>query len=130
MPFFAEQKTKTENRYFAHRQPDREIVDMANDLLDQVTSDFTVAKAQRAAAWNNLLKTGLSIDPSDQRYHSMMYFMKKPEGYQVVIVVPNGPADQAGIKQRDIIEQINGIDTASLSIDDLQSQMNRPFIHN
>ena len=56
MPFFVEQKTKTENRYFAHRQPDREIVDMANDLLDQVTSDFSIAKAQRAAAWNNLLK--------------------------------------------------------------------------
>ncbi len=76
---------------------------MANDLLDQVTSDFSVAKTQRAAAWNNLLKTGLSIDPSDQSYHSMMYFMKKPEGYQVVIVVANGPADQAGIKQKDII---------------------------
>lgn len=125
MPFFAEHKTKTENRYFAHRSPDREIVDMANDLLDQVTSDFSIARTQRAAAWNNLLKTGLSIDPSDQQYHSMMYFMKKPEGYQVVIVVPNGPADQAGIKQRDIIEQINGADAASLSIEDLQQQMNR-----
>jgi S1-C subfamily serine protease len=126
MPFFAEQKTKTENRYFAHRQPDREIVDMANDLLDQVTSDFSVAKTQRAAAWNNLLKTGLSIDPSDRSYHSMMYFTKKPEGYQVLIVVANGPADQAGIKQKDIIEQVNGVDAASLSIDGLREQMNRP----
>ncbi len=65
IPFFAEQKTKTENRYFVHRQPDREVVDMANDLLDQVTADFSVAKTQRAAVWHNLLKTGLSIDPFD-----------------------------------------------------------------
>lgn len=126
IPFFADEKTKSENRYFVHRTPDREIVDMANDLLDQLTSDFSAYRAQRAGDRNNLLKTGLAIDPSDQHYHSMLYFVKKPEGYQVTVVAPNGPADQAGIKLKDVIVEINGVDAAGLSTAALLAQMNRP----
>ena len=56
----------------------------------------------------------------------MLYFVKKPEGYQVTVVAPNGPADQAGIKLKDVIVEINGVDAAGLSTADLLAQMNRP----
>lgn len=124
VPFFTEQKSKSENRYFAHRTPDREIVDMTNDLLSQLMSDFAAWRSQYAGAWQSLLKTGLAIDPTDGRLHSMLYFAKKPEGYQVISVAPNGPADRAGVKVQDIIEQVNGRDTDGMNISEIVGLMN------
>lgn len=126
IPFFAEQKTKSENRYFAHRTPDREIVDMTNDLLDQVMNDFAKVRIEHKGAWESLLKTGLAVDPSDGRYHSMMFFAKQPTGYQVLTVAPNGPADRAGIRAQDVIEQIGGQDIAELTVQQIQDLMNVP----
>jgi hypothetical protein len=124
-PFFFGQKTKSENRYFAHRTPDREIVDMANDLLDHLMDDFSTAKATRAAAWSNLLKTGIAIDPNDTTLHSMMFYKKVPEGFQVVTVVPNGPADKAGVQKQDIILRVNDLDASALTLDELKMAMQR-----
>lgn len=123
-PFFVEQKTKSENRYFAHRAPDREVVDMTNDLLSQLIADFESRRTSSSGAWQSLLKTGLAIDPTDGKLHSMMLFIKKPEGFQVVSVVPNGPADRAGVKVQDIIEQINGKDVRGLEPSQLTDLMN------
>lgn len=125
-PFFAEQKSKSENRYFAHRTPDREIVDMANDLLDQLMNDFTSVRSQRQGAWQSLLKTGIAIDPTDQSLHSMLFFTKQPDGYHVSVVVPNGPGDRAGVRVQDVISQINNEDASSLTIDQMRQQMNMP----
>jgi len=126
IPFFVEHKSKSENRYFAHRAPDREIVDMTNDLLTQLMSDLSASQAKYAARWQSLLKTGLDVDPTDGKLHSMMFFIKKPEGYQVLSVVPNGPADQAGVKAQDVIEQINGQDASSMDRSRLLDLMNAP----
>jgi S1-C subfamily serine protease len=125
-PFFLEQKSKSENRYFAHRAPDRELVDMTNDLLSQLMSDFDGRRTKYAATWQSLLKTGLNVDPTDGKLHTMMFFVKKPEGYQVMSVVPNGPADHAGIKAQDIIEQINGQDASTMDGSQLVDLMNAP----
>lgn len=122
-PFFYEQKTKSENRYFAHRAPDREIVDMTNDLLDQLMNDFTQARAQHAGVWQGLLKTGIALDPSDTTLHSMMFFSKQPEGYKVFVVVPNGPADKAGVRVQDVILTVNGQDISSFTPDQLIAQV-------
>jgi len=70
IPFFLEQKSKSENRYFAHRAPDRELVDMTNDLLSQLMTDFGGQRAKYAAMWESLLKTGLNVDPTDGKLHS------------------------------------------------------------
>jgi S1-C subfamily serine protease len=126
IPFFAEQKTKSENRYFVHRTPDREIVDMTNDLLDQLMRDFGQAESQRAGAWKSLLKTGIAIDPNDGAYHSLFYFQEKPVGYQVMAVAPNGPAARAGIAVQDVILKVNGVDISTLSAAELMQQMNKP----
>ena len=41
-------------------------------------------------------------------------------------VVPNGPADHAGIKAQDIIEQINGQDASTMDGSQLVDLMNAP----
>jgi S1-C subfamily serine protease len=128
MPFFVEQKNKSENRYFAHRAPDREIVDMTNDLLSQLISDFGEWRLKYAGAWQSLLKTGLAVDPNDGRLHALMYFVRKPEGYQVISVAPGGPADKAGVKVQDVIERINGQDASAMSMTQLLALMNAPSV--
>ena len=128
IPFFVEQKTKSENRYFAHRTPDREIVDMTNDLLDQLMRDFAQVESQRSGAWSSLPQSGIAIDPNDQGYHSLLYFQKKPAGYQVMAVAPNGPAAQAGIAVQDVIVKVNGLDTETLSVSEVIQEMNKPNI--
>jgi C-terminal processing protease CtpA/Prc len=98
---------------------------MANDLLDHLMDDFSTAKATRAAAWSNLLKTGIAIDPNDTTLHSMMFYKKVPEGFQVVTVVPNGPADKAGVQKQDIILRVNDLDASALTLDELKMAMQR-----
>jgi S1-C subfamily serine protease len=123
-PFFVETKSKQENRYFAHRTPDREIVDMANDLVDQLTSDLARVQSERSGAWTSLLKVGIAIDPADGRYHSLDYILKKPEGWKIFVVVPGGPADRAGIRPQDTVVQINGLDASNMTLDQIIQQMN------
>jgi S1-C subfamily serine protease len=118
-PFFVDRQEKSEGRRFAHRTPDREVVDMANDLLDHLMTNFSTARATHQGAWNSLLKTGLPIDPDDGRLHSLFFFSKKPEGFQVTVVVPDGPADKAGIKVQDVITSVNNTDINTMSKDDL-----------
>jgi hypothetical protein len=125
-PFFVEQKSKSENRHFAHRTPDREVVDMANDLLDHLMQVFADARTTHQAAWNSLLKTGLAIDPADPGLHPLFTFVKKPEGYQVTVVVPDGPADHAGVKTSDIIERVNDVDANTLTTADLMTMLKTP----
>ncbi len=56
----------------------------------------------------------------------MMFLMKKPEGYQVTAVAPNGPADHAGVKVQDIIESINGQDASTMDFAQMANLMNAP----
>jgi S1-C subfamily serine protease len=123
-PFFAGEKTKSENRYFAHRTPEREIVDMANNLLDELTQDFEAARSARSAAWSNLLKTGIQIDPKDHDFHSLVALRKKSKGFAVVAIVPGGPADKAGIRVQDVILKIDENDASFLSLAELVGKMN------
>lgn len=125
-PFFSAVKTKSENRFFAHRSPDREIVDMANDMLDQITKELAQVQMSSSAAWNSLLKVGIAYDPADPTFHSMFYFRKLPEGYRVVIVVPGGPIDKAGVRVQDIIQAINGLDTSNMTVSEIQQKLNSP----
>jgi S1-C subfamily serine protease len=125
-PFFADTKTKAENRYFAHRTPDREIVDMANDLLDQLTAELSRAQTERQGQWSSLLKIGIALDPADDSFHSLLFFVKKPEGWRVGTVVPGGPADKAGIRQQDIVLQVNDLEVSGMTLAQLLQQLNAP----
>jgi hypothetical protein len=125
-PFFIGRKAKSENRYFAHRTPDREIVDMANDLLDQLMADFSEQKSLKSGAWDSLLKTGIAIDPQDTNFHSLVYYSKESDGFKVISVVPSGPADQAGIRVQDVITQIDGVDASGLSVPEMLERANKP----
>ena len=101
-PFYVAQKSKSENRYFANRAADREVPDMANDLVDKILSDFNAFRSTHAAQWDSLLKTGLAVDPSDTTYHYLFYMMKQKNGnWQVAAVMPGGPADRAGLKKQE-----------------------------
>ena len=107
--FYIGKKNKTENRYFANRDPNREVTDMANDMIDQLFKDFSSFQAAHQGAWTSLLKYGLAIDPVDGAYHSMFSpLLEKTGKWQVFGVFPGGPADKAGIKTRDVIVSING----------------------
>lgn len=128
IPFFLERQTKTENRYFAHRTPDREIVDMANDLLDQLLSDFTAARAAHAAAWDSLLRTGLAVDPTDGRLHALMALGSTQLGYQVQVVVPGGPADRAGVRVQDVLVSVNGQSATVLTLQQVVDALNAPQV--
>jgi S1-C subfamily serine protease len=122
-PFFVGSKNKSENRTFAHRTPDREIVDMANDLLDQLMSQFAQTQTSRSTAWDTLLKFGVAFDPNDPGLHSLFYFDKKPEGLVVRAVVTGGPAAVAGIRPLDRILQVGDADTSSMSLEDFRDRI-------
>jgi C-terminal processing protease CtpA/Prc len=92
---------------------------MANDVLDHLMADFADARTAHQAAWQSLVKTGLPYDPNDGLRHSLLRWVKKPEGFQVTVVVPGGPADKAGVKVQDIIAKVNDVDVRSMSQDDL-----------
>jgi len=108
--FFYVVKTQTEGRKFSHRTVDRQIVDIANDLLDQTLKDFETFRATHAAAWDSLLKTGIAIDPNDGRYHTLFNFNFLPDTHKVHVyaVFTNGPAAKGGLQVGDIIETVNG----------------------
>lgn len=126
IPFFSGSEQKSENRHFAHRTPDREVVDMANDLLDKLMQNFAQVRDTRQGAWQNLLKVGIDIDPSDPNYHIMASVGKKPDGWHILSVAPNGPADQAGLRLQDIVVKIDGTDVSGLSLSELTAKLNVP----
>jgi S1-C subfamily serine protease len=107
--FFAETKSKSENRYFVNHPPDREITDMANDLIDKLETDFASYQASNSGAWQSLLKNGIGVDPSDGRYHGLYSLNQDKTGaWRITAVFPGGPGDKAGLKPGDIVLSIAG----------------------
>jgi S1-C subfamily serine protease len=120
--FYVGKKGKSENRYFANRDPNRELTDMANDMTDQLFKDFKTFQAAHQGAWTSLMKYGLALDPSDDTYHAMYQpWLQKSGKWQVFGVFPGGPADKAGLKSRDIIVSINGTPTDNLTPDQFRA---------
>ncbi len=124
--FFAETKSKSENRYFVNHAPDREVTDMANDLIDQLEKDFTAYRTDNTGAWQSLLKVGITVDPTDSRYHALFNVAPDKSGvWRVTAVFPGGPADKAGLKPRDIVLAIGGMSLAGKTLADLAPIFNQ-----
>lgn len=108
-------KAKSEGMAYAHG-PEREIADMANDLIDQMEADFASFRGSHQGAWNNLLKTGIFLDPDDTTLHALWQIKKdRTNTWRVQSVFPGGPAAVAGARSGDIVDSIDGIslDTAN-----------------
>jgi hypothetical protein len=124
-PIYVGKKEKSESRYAVNHPPDREISDMANDLVDQLFKDYNTYRSSHQGAWDTLLKYGLAVDPADDRYHAMFYpVLEKNGDWQIFGVYPGGPADQAGLKSRDVIVSINGNSASGLTSDQMSSMLN------
>jgi S1-C subfamily serine protease len=124
-PIYIGKKEKSESRYAVNHPPDREISDMANDLVDQLFKDYNTYRAAHQGAWDTLLKYGLAINPVDDQYHAMFYpVLEKNGDWQIYGVFPGGPADQAGLKSRDVIVSINGTSVSGLNSDQISSLLN------
>jgi S1-C subfamily serine protease len=124
--FFHDVKSKTEDTRFSHRTVDREVVDMANDLLDQTLQDFEAFRSTNTAAWDSLLKTGIPYDPNDGRYHSLFYYNVTPDAhsYRVYAIVTNGPAAKGGLLVGDVIQSVNGKPVTGLPLDQFGNLFN------
>jgi C-terminal processing protease CtpA/Prc len=103
---------------------------MSTDLLDQALADFTTFRQANAAKWDSLLKTGIFLDPSDTRPHSMLT-IGMPTGttnIRVQAIFTNGPAAQAGVMVGDIIESVNGTSTAGMTVPQVLGLLTTPQI--
>jgi C-terminal processing protease CtpA/Prc len=54
----------------------------------------------------------------------MIFFAKKPKGFEVLRVAPDGPADKAGVKPQDVIVKINEKEASQMSIDEARAAIN------
>jgi S1-C subfamily serine protease len=126
IPYFSETKSKSENRYFVNHPADREITDMANDLINKLEGDFSTYRTSDGPAWQSLLKDGIGIDPADDKYHALYAIAPDKGGtWRVTAVFPGGPADRVGLKPHDIIVSIAGVAVAGKSLADLQPLFNQ-----
>ncbi|MGC8484187.1 MAG: trypsin-like peptidase domain-containing protein [Candidatus Baltobacteraceae bacterium] len=126
--YFSEKKEKAENPAFAHRTPAEEMVDMGNDLADRLLADFSAFREQHLGAWESLTSAGLAIDPATAGRFAMMFFRKVPDGIRVVDVVPNGPAERAGLRVDDIIASVDGKPAAPMTTDGFAKFLNNPTV--
>ncbi len=124
--YFNSEKIKTENPAFAHRTSTEEIVDMGNDLMDQLLTEFSTYRAQHLGAWNSLTSAGIAFDPSAPGRYAMLIYLKVPDGMRIRDVAPNGPADRAGIRQGDIITSINGKSASTMTPEAIAEELNNP----
>jgi S1-C subfamily serine protease len=125
-PFYYGEKTKWEYRQFANRDPNTEVIDMSNDMLDQLIKGFDDFVAQHEAAWDSLLKTGIGIDPNDGKYHALFYpYPDKAGIWHIWTVFPGGPADRAGVKKDDVIESIDSINISGWKPEDVAPLFNK-----
>lgn len=128
MTFYRGEKKKSENPAFAHRTPSAEIADMGSDLMDQLLADFTTYRSQRLAEWNSFTSAGLSLDPNATRRYVLMLYRKTSDGWRVVDVSPNGPADRAGLRADDIIASIDGKNASAMTVEEVASEFNNPTL--
>ncbi len=128
IPFYRGQKAKSENPAFAHRTPSAEIADMGSDLMDQLLADFSDYRAKHFAEWNSFTRFGLALDPTAPGRYLLMLYRKVPDGFRVVDVSPNGPADRAGLRADDIISNINGKNVSAMTIEQFTAELNNPTL--
>ena len=126
IPYFRSAKEKSESPVFAHRTPADEIVDMGNDLLDQLLTEFSTFRAQHLGAWKSLTSVGLAFDPAAKGRNPLMFLDKVPDGYRITNIIQNGPADLAGLRTDDIIASIDGKPTTSMPFDELSKYLDNP----
>jgi hypothetical protein len=96
---------------------------MGSSMFDMLTAHFaTFLVGTHRSAWENLLATGVPLDPADPAYHGM--FTWATDGSQsrhVVSVFPGGPADRAQLHVGDIIDSIGGRSIHDLSNGEIQA---------
>lgn len=108
IPFFTMQRSKSESRMFSNRVPAREVIDMGNDLIDQVLSQFDTYRVAHAAAWQNLLKKGEAVDPGSASSPMGVAVAVQDRQYRVVHLRDGGRAVKAGLRIGDILKTVDG----------------------
>jgi hypothetical protein len=108
VPFYAELKSKSESRFFANRTVEREVVDMGNDLIDHILSNFDSYRESRSAEWEDLLKYGVAADPKSLADHVLVGIIAQDKQYRVKYLRPEGLGQKAGLQEGDIIYSIDG----------------------
>ncbi len=128
MTYFRETKTKSENPAFAHRTPSAEISDMGSDLMDRLLADFSDYRAKHFAEWNSFTRFGLALDPTAPGRYMLMLYRKVPDGFRIVDVSPNGPADRAGLRADDIIASVNGKSASAMTAEAFAAEFDNPTV--
>lgn len=108
VPFYAAQRSKSESRFFANRSVEREVIDMGNDLIDRMLSDFNTYRETRSADWENLLRYGIAADPKSVSDRVLVGVIAQDKQYRVKYLRPEGLGQKAGLAEGDIIYSIDG----------------------
>ena len=109
IPYYAGSKSKTESRQWVRTELDREFTDMGNDLMDQLLADFQAYRTSHIAAWNNLMQTGMPVDPAAPE--SRIYVgvsWDEQTGYFIRHVRPGALGAKAGLQTDDVLVSIEG----------------------
>lgn len=108
VPYYIGSKLKRESRLFANRSQVREVLDMGNDVADQMLADFEQYRERNAAAWTNLLKTGVPLDPLAKLPPVAVGVLFEDHKFRVAFLREDGRGARAGFQAGDVIEAIDG----------------------
>ena len=101
---------------------------MGSDLMDQLLADFSDYRAKHFAEWNSFTRFGLALDPTAPGRYLLMLYRKVPDGFRIVDVSPNGPADRAGLRAEDIIASVNGKSASAMTPEAFAAEFDNPTV--
>jgi S1-C subfamily serine protease len=108
VPYYIGTKTKRESRLFNNRGAVREIVDMGNDIVDRLLSDFETFRQSHLAAWDSLLKAGIASDPTSSHMPVSVGVLYQDHQYRVAFLREEGRGAKSGLQPGDVIVSIDG----------------------